>query len=143
MNTPTGRTTQLTFSPSNMKARLLLPFAALLLLTGCVQTQATLLDGTTYPPVHEDDVVIYLSEDDIPGDEWKAVAIIHAQGEAQWTRESQMLRKARKRAAELGANGLLIEDIDEPSAVAQVAGEWLGTGSTRRGRLIAIRVFDE
>lgn len=138
----TGHTTATLINPLPMKTRLFLPVAALLLLAGCVQTQATLLDGTTYPPVHEDDVVIYLSEDDIPA-EWKAIAIIHAQGEAQLTRESQMLRKARERAGELGANGLLIEDINEPSAVAQVAGEWLGTGSTRRGRLIAIRVFND
>lgn len=124
-----------------MKPRLFLPFAALLLLAGCVQTQATLLDGTTYPAVPEDNVVIYLSEADIPA-EWKPIAIIHAQGDAQWTRESKMLRAARKRAGELGANGLLIEDINEPSAVAQVAGEVFGTGSTRRGRLIAIRVFE-
>lgn len=124
-----------------MKRTLLLPFAALLLLVGCVQTQATLLDGTTYPPVHEDDVIIYLNEDDIASD-WKPIAIIHAQGEAQWTNESQMLRKARKRAGELGANGLLVEDIKEPSAVAQVAGEVLGTGTTRRGQLIAVRVFE-
>lgn len=124
-----------------MKRTHYLPLAALLLLVGCVQTQATLLDGTTYPPVHEDDVTIYLNEDNIVG-EWKPIAIIHAQGEAQWTRESQMLRKARQRAGDLGANGLLIEDINEPSAVAQVAGEVLGTGTVRRGRLIAIRVFD-
>ena len=124
-----------------MKRAPFLPLAALLLLVGCIQTQATLLDGTTYPPVHEDDVVIYLNEADIVGD-WKPIAIIHAQGEAQWTRESQMLRKARERAGELGANGVLIKDINEPSAVAQVAGEVLGTGSTRRGRLIAIRVFE-
>ena len=124
-----------------MKRSLFLPLAALLLLVGCIQTQATLLDGTTYPPVHEDEVVIYLNEDNIAAD-WKPIAIIHAQGEAQWTNENQMLRKARKRAGELGANGLLIEDIDEPSAVAQVAGEVLGTGTTRRGRLIAVRVFE-
>ena len=73
---------------------LLFPFLALLLLAGCVQTQATLLDGTTYPPVDPADVVIYLSEDDIPAD-WKPIAIIHAQGEAQLTTESKMLRKSR------------------------------------------------
>lgn len=119
---------------------LLFPFLALLLLAGSVQTQATLLDGTTYPPVDPADVVIYLSEDDIPAD-WKPIAIIHAQGEAQLTTESKMLRKSRERAAELGANGLLIEEIKEPSAAAQIAGEVLGTGSTRRGRVVAIRVF--
>lgn len=141
VDTPTGLTLLLIYGTPDMKRTFFLPLAALLLLAGCVQTQATLLDGTTYPPVHEDDVVIYISEDDIPAD-WKPIAIIHAQGEAQWTRESQMLRKARERAGELGANGLLIEDINEPSAVAQVAGEVFGTGTTRRGRLIAIRVFE-
>lgn len=139
---PPAEPFSLTFYTPVMKRTLLLPLAALLLLAGCIQTQATLLDGTTYPPVHEDDVIIYLNEEDIPAD-WKPIAIIHAQGEAQWTNESQMLRKARKRAGGLGANGLLIEDIDEPSAVAQVAGEVFGTGTTRRGRLVAIRVFDQ
>lgn len=141
VDTPTDPTVLLTYSTTDMNRLLFLPLAALLLLVGCVQTQATLLDGMTYPLVHENDVTIYLNEDDIAGD-WKPIAIIHAQGEAQWTRESQMLRKARERAGDLGANGLLIEDISEPSAAAQVAGEVLGTGTTRRGRLIAIRVFD-
>jgi len=125
-----------------MKPRFLFPLFALVLLAGCVQTQATLLDGSTYPAVDSEDVVLYLSEDDIPT-EWKPIAIIHAQGDAQWTRESRMLRKARERAGTLGANGILIEDINEPSAIAQVAGEVLGTGSTRRGRMVAIRVFEQ
>ncbi len=114
---------------------------AVLFLAGCVQTQATMLDNEYYPPVRPDDVVIYLSEADIDG-EWKNIAIIHAQGDSQLTRESKMLRKARERAAEIGANGILIEEIKEPSAGAQIAGEVLGTGSTRRGRIIAIYVFD-
>ena len=91
------------------------------------------------PPVHPDDVIIYLSEDDIDG-EWENIAIIHAQGDSQLTRESKMLRKAREQAGEIGANGILIEEIKEPSAGAQIAGEVLGTGSTRRGRMIAIYV---
>ena len=113
---------------------------ALLFLAGCVFTQATMLDGTAYLPVDADDVVLYLGEADIEG-EWESIAIIHAQGDATWTRESKMLKAARKRAGKIGANGILIEDINEPSAGAQIAGEILGTGSTRRGRMIAIRVF--
>ena len=116
---------------------------ALLFLAGCVFTQATMLDGTAYLPVDADDVVLYLDEADIEDieDEWESIAIIHAQGDATWTRESKMLKAARKRAGKIGANGILIEDINEPSAGAQIAGEILGTGSTRRGRMIAIRVF--
>jgi|AP95_1055475.scaffolds.fasta_scaffold01669_8 hypothetical protein len=113
---------------------------ALLFLAGCVFTQATMLDGTAYLPVDAEDVVLYLDEADIYGD-WERIAIIHAQGDATWTRESKMLKAARKRAGKIGANGILIEDINEPSAGAQIAGEILETGSTRRGRMIAIRVF--
>ena len=114
---------------------------ALLFLAGCVFTQATMLDGTAYLPVDAEEVILYLDEADIDG-EWESIAIIHAQGDATWTRESKMLKAARKRAGKIGANGILIEDINEPSAAAQIAGEILGTGSTRRGRMIAIRVFD-
>ena len=120
--------------------RIALFTAFLLLLTGCVQTQATMLAPSNYAPTNPDEVVLYLSEDDIDGD-YEKIAIIHAQGDAQWTRESKMLKAARKRAAEIGANGILIDDIKEPSAAAQIAGEVLGTGSTRRGKIIAIRVF--
>lgn len=115
--------------------------AMILFLAGCVQTQATLLSKSDYPPVDPDDVVLYLDESDIAG-EWEKIALIHAQGDAQWTRESKMIKSARKRAGEIGANGILIEEIKEPSAAAQIAGEVLGTGSTRRAKIIAIYVFD-
>ena len=113
----------------------------LLLLSGCIQTQATMLANTDYPPVHPEDVVIYLDEADIEGD-WEKIAIINAQGDSRFTRESKMLEKAREKAGEIGANGLLIEEIKDPSVFAEIAADVLETRSRRRGKLIAIRVFD-
>lgn len=117
------------------------PLLLTLLLAGCVQTQATMLSGETYPPTLESDVVIYLSEADIPG-EFKKIAIINAQGESSWTNEQQMYTAARKRAAKIGAHGVLIEEVDEPGSGAKVAAAIFGTGTTRRGQMIAIRLIE-
>jgi hypothetical protein len=107
---------------------------------GCVQTQATRLSSKTYPPISPDQVTIYLSEADIPG-VFERVALINTQGESTWTNESQMYNAARKKAAELGANGVLIGQIDEPSAGAKVAAAIFSTTTTRRGQMVAIYVL--
>ncbi len=125
-----------------MNKRSFLPLLAVLVLAGCVQTQATLLSNQKYPPIEPDDVVIYMSEDDIPGD-YEKVAIIHAQGETDFTNESQMLKAMRKRAAKVGANGVLLPAIDEPSTGAKIAGAVLGVSTERRGETLAIYVFGE
>jgi hypothetical protein len=114
----------------------------LLGLTGCVQTQATMLASETYAPTNEAEVTIYLSEADIPG-EFIKIAIISAQGESGWTNENQMYNAARKRAAKIGAHGVLIEEIKEPGAGAKVAAAVFGVGTSRRGKMIAIRLVDK
>lgn len=122
-----------------MLLRLVFVLSVSLLLAACVQTQATMLSSKTYTPLHPDDVVIYLAEDDIPGT-YEKVALINAQGESGMTNESQMYAAARKRAAQIGANGILVEQIKEPGAGAKVAGAIFGVGTTRRGQMIAIYV---
>jgi hypothetical protein len=114
----------------------------LLCLTGCVQTQATMLASETYAPTNEAEVVIYLSEADIPG-EFTKIAIISAQGESGWSNENQMYNAARKRAAKIGAHGVLLEEIKEPGSGAKVAAAIFGVGTFRRGKMIAIRLVDK
>lgn len=46
----------------------------------------------------------------------------------------------RKKAAEVGANGIIMAGIDEPVAGAKVAGAFLGTGTERKGKSVAIFV---
>lgn len=116
-------------------------FAAMLLFSGCITTGYTRLDASAdYPPVHADDVVIYLDEFDIPGD-YEKVALIHAEAPAELTRRSTMFKKMRRQAGKLGANGILYREVDEPSAGAKVAGAALGTGTKRMAEMIAIYVY--
>lgn len=63
------------------------------------------------------------------------------QGESSWTNENQMLSAARKKAATMGANGIILGSVQEPSSGAKVAGALLGIATMRRGEVVAIRVF--
>ena len=115
---------------------------AVILVSACVTTDATMLSSKSYPPIDPSEVTIYLSEDDIEGD-YEKIAIINARGSASYTSESQMYEAVRKKAAEMGANGILHAKLEEPSSGAKVAAAFVGVDTTRRGEMIAIYVYDE
>lgn len=110
-----------------------------LFLVGCVNTSATMLSGKTYSELSPEEVTIYLSEDDIPG-EFERVAILNARGSTSMTNEQQMYKALRKRAAKIGANGILHAELDEPGTGAQIAGAVFGTGTSRKAEMVAIYV---
>lgn len=124
-----------------MRARLLL--AALLLpLAACVQTNATLLNPSPVARATVDPatVRIYRTADQI-GHRFEELAILNSTGESSWTNEHNMLESMRRKAGALGANAIILDDIREASAGAKVAGAFLGTGSERKGRSVAVFVF--
>lgn len=121
------------------KGALLSAFVGLLSLTGCVQTQATMLDPTERAPLTEDQVRVYRTAENVEC-EYTEVAVINAQGSAGGTNESQMVSAAKKRAARIGANGVILGTVNEPSAGARIAGAIFGVGSERRGEMLAIFV---
>jgi len=49
----------------------------------------------------------------------------------------------RKEAGKLGANGIILDSLSEPSAGAKIAGAFHGTGAQRTGKVIAIYVYLE
>ncbi len=107
----------------------------------CINAQVTRIGAPVmYNPVMEDSVEVYLAEADIPC-KFEKIAVIHAQGEGTWTNEDQMIRKAKKEAGKIGANAILITQVNEPSAGAKVAGAIFGVGTTRRGQIVALRLF--
>lgn len=113
--------------------------ASFVVLGGCVQTQATMLGPKgQYPPVAPDQVQVFLDEDDAPATCTK-IALINAQGESSFTNEAKMIEASRKKAGQVGANAVILAKINEPSAGAKIAGAFLGTGSQRRGQLVALR----
>lgn len=110
-----------------------------LLLAACVTTSAVPLDGTDRPPLDPDAVVVYLDEADVPG-AYEKVALIYAEGDYALTDEAKLFRKVRKRAARLGANGVLVQEVKEPGTSAKVAHVVLGVQAERRAEMIAIYV---
>ncbi len=84
-------------------------------------------------------MMVYRTADAIECD-YIEVALIHSQGEADATSEAQLIRSARKRAAKVGANGLVIDTVEEPGTGERIADALLGIGAKRRGELLAVHV---
>jgi hypothetical protein len=113
-----------------------------LVLVACVRTNATLLNPSPAlrPKVAPDQVRIYRTADQVQG-KYEEIALLHSTGESNLTNEQAMFESMRRKAGELGANGIILEGIDEAGAGAKVAAAVLGTGTQRKGRSIAIFVF--
>jgi len=124
--------------------RVVLAAAMVISLSACVQTNATMLGPTPVarPKVAAENVRIYRTPDQVKA-KYEELALLNSTGESSWTNEAGMLQSMRKKAGDLGANGLILDAIDEASAGAKVAGAFLGTGSQRKGRSIAIWVFPD
>ena len=98
----------------------------LILLIGCVSAQVTMLQESQLTPISDPSKVqVFLSEADVkvPYDK---IAIIHAKGESTWTNEKQMISAMRKKAAKIGANGIILQEIKEASDGAKVAAAVFG-----------------
>ena len=117
-------------------ARWVLP---LVLLAGCVTANVAPLSDRAYAPVAPENVIVYLDEDDVP-DDHEQVAIIYLEGDYAATDRAKMIRKARKEAAEVGANAIVLTRMKEPSTGAKVAQAVVGTTANRRAEVIAIYV---
>jgi hypothetical protein len=114
--------------------------AAVILLGGCVSTNASLID----PSVHRArtcpaGIKLYTTPDRV-GQPYREVAILNAKGESNWSDEEDMIESMRDKAAEIGANGIILSGIDEPSALTKVIGQVAKTGSQRKGKALAIYV---
>jgi hypothetical protein len=114
--------------------------AAVILLGGCVSTNASLID----PSVHlartcPAGIKLYTTPDRV-GQPYREVAILNAKGESNWSDEEDMIESMRDKAAEIGANGIILSGIDEPSALTKVIGQVAKTGSQRKGKALAIYV---
>jgi hypothetical protein len=125
-----------------MKTRALLPAAFALVLGACTSTGAVLLGGTDpYPETDPYEVRVFLSEDEVPG-EYERIALVTARSDAGWSDEADLIRAMRKRAARLGANGLIVGEVRDPTTLERVAEVLTEYEAQRRARGIAIRLPD-
>jgi hypothetical protein len=124
-----------------MKIRLLFPVLLALLLGGCTTTGAVLLDGRPYPELDPYEVRVFLHEDDVPG-EYERIALVTARSDASWADETDLIRAMRNPAARLGANGLIVGEVRDPTTLERVAEVLTEYEAQRRGRAVAIRLLD-
>jgi hypothetical protein len=109
----------------------------------CTSTNAALLDNSirlqrTCP----DAVKIYTTPAQV-GASYQEVALLNSTGNTGFTSEAGMMKSMRKKAADVGANGIIMGNIDEPGAGAKVAAAIFGTGAERKGKSVAIFVASD
>jgi hypothetical protein len=83
-------------------------------------------------------VTVYFESDSIP--EHTRLAILNAHGDIDTTDEADMIDELREEAGKLGANAIILGDIEEPGTGARIAGAVFGTTTERETQAIAIYV---
>ena len=116
---------------------------AVLVAAACVTTNAAVMNKQLVrPAINPDSVVLYRTRQEAPRP-YDEVAILNSKGDADWTDEAKMYNSMRKKAAELGANGVIVENTKDPGTGAKVAKALLGTSANRKGEAVAIYVHPD
>jgi hypothetical protein len=116
---------------------------ALVALVACVTTRATVLNPSAKrSPICPDAVIIYTSVDKV-GKQYVEVAMLDSRGDEKMTSVDQMYNSMRKKAAQLGANGVIVAPTQDPTTGAKVARALLGTSANRKGDATAIYVQED
>lgn len=111
-----------------------------LLLVGCVSTNAMVLNPSLkLAPVCPEGVMVYTDSSKV-GQPYVEVALLNSKGDYSSTDESGMMKSQRKKAGELGANGIILAGMTDPTTGAKVWNALLGTSANRKGKAIAILV---
>lgn len=112
------------------------------LLGACMSTGAALLgEGSLGPEVDPREVRVFMYEDHVPG-EYERLALVTAHSDVRWHDETDLVNAMRRRAAKLGADAIILDDLREPSTLERVAEVLTDYEAPRRGRAVAIRLLD-
>jgi hypothetical protein len=123
------------------KAYILILVISIVFIAACVSVNATKLGTGNYRrPVAAAEVAVYRTADQVPG-KYEEIALLNAKGDSAWSSESGMFKQMKKKAGQMGANGIILDAVSEPSAGAKIAGAIFGVGAERKGKAIAIFVF--
>lgn len=106
---------------------------------GCVSSSVARLDGDQRARVPPSEVTVYLEEDDIPAP-YEKQAVIDLSGAHGWTDTADLYEEAREEAAEIGANGVLVEKVEEAGVLERVAEAVFGIPADNDARMVALYV---
>ena len=94
-----------------------------------VRTKTTDVSPTLSRAATCDEAVdVYKSRADVPSDYYE-LAWINAEGNSVWTTDGQITAQIKKKAAENGANGIIVNDFTESRATTKVIGAAVGSSS--------------
>jgi hypothetical protein len=80
-------------------------------LMACTRTNAALMDNSVHlAPTCADAVKVYMSPDKI-GAEYTEVALLNSTSATGWADESGMVESMRKKAASVGATGIIMRTV--------------------------------
>lgn len=117
-----------------------LPLVMVMAVSACVTTHAIQLGAPgLFPPVDPAQVQVFLKEEDV-NVAFDKVAVIEAQGDYTVVDDEKMIKAMKKKAAKLGANGLILGEFKDPSTAGKVTQALLGVGGERKGKVLAIRL---
>lgn len=123
-----------------MKASLLLLPLLALAWAGCASQGAATADSP-YPPTRPEDVVVYASVEDVPGEYDFLGFLSPPQTSSYGNSEARAEASARREAAARGANAIVRVDADSPIAEERIRqGLARGTSANRSG-LAALYVY--
>lgn len=117
---------------------IVLPVAALLSACRSVSTNATLIDPTSHLVRTCPTAVKLFTTPDRVQQPYREVALLNSSGQTSYSSESDMIKSMRERAAKVGANGLILNGIDEPSAMAKLAGVAAQVAADATGQIAQI-----
>lgn len=83
-------------------------------------------------------VMVYASRNEVPFDYYE-LAFISAEANSIYTSNGQIQSQIRKKAAEVGANGIIANPVQESKATVKVLGEAIGAQSaTKKASALAV-----
>lgn len=119
-----------------MRARLTI---IAVLLGACVSVNKSILaPNPTGRTFRMEDVTVFFERDSLP--EHTRLAILNAHGDVEVTDESDMIDELREEAGKLGANAIVLGEIDEPGTGARIAGAVFDIPTERETQAVAIYV---
>src|SRR6266513_1684055 len=107
---------------------------------GCVHTNAAVLDPSLkLAPVCPDGVVVFTDSSKVSRP-YREVAVLNSRGDNNMTSEGGMINSQRKKAAALGANGIILGSMKDAGTGAQVWHALIGPSANRKGGALAIYI---
>lgn len=111
-----------------------------MMLAACISTNAVQLGQPgQYAAVTPEEVKVFLTEEDVKAD-FDKVALINAEGNYNWATDEKLINAMKKKAAQLGANAIILGEFKDPSTVEKIADAVIGVGGEKKAKVLAIRL---